>query len=555
MERGFTPESATPENASPMSSTKDVSRDPPPCGETEYLRRNPDIVAAIGLGKFDSGLEHFQRYGRAEGRHYVVEPDDAIRATFGPVRDFSAPAPEAPRCAIDAVLMSEAGWLFIVGWADDLMDPLYSVRIDGRDWTLEVEARVLGRFARADVQKALGHIGPNPVGIMAVVPAGAPLCPTGECRVRLVWRSREEVSLNVAVRIVSLREMREHVVGQVGANAENGSPIAAMTALESGLGEQIIALNRVVTKGISAAPFIKRFGARRHPPSGSIVVCLFGRPEFMFVQNALFAGKPGIEDYEFIYVCNSPELMDRLLNEAACSTEIYGLAQTVVGLPGNAGFGGANNVGACAARSGRVVCVNPDVFPRNPDWARRHGAIVDAGRDGSRLFGAALYYDDGSLMHGGMFLELDTGAALHPDTMEPCQFARVEHYGKGAPPGSGSLLHPRPVAAVSGAFLSIDRAWFEALGGFSEDYVLGHYEDADLCLRSLSAGTPAWMQDIAMWHLEGHGSTRLQAQAGAALVNRWSFSRRWRERIAAGMRGPSPRLDRMGTQAPAAAIA
>lgn len=538
-----------------MTSADDFSRGPPEFDESEYLRRNPDIVTAIHLGKFTSGLEHFQRYGRAEGRHYVVEPNDAIRATFGRVRGFSAAAPEAPRCAIDAVLMSEAGWLFIVGWADDLIDPLALLCIDGRDWTLEVEARILGRFARADVQEALGHTGPSPVGFMALVPSGAPLRSTGECRVRLVWRSREEALLTVPARVVNIREMREHVIGQVGANAANGSPIAAMMALESGLGEQIVALNRAVTEGIVGTPFIERFGDRVRTPAGSVVVCLFGRPEFMFVQNALFAGKPGIENYEFIYVCNSPELVDRLLNEAACSSQIYGLAQTVVGLPANAGFGAANNVGARAARSGRVICVNPDVFPRNADWAHRHGAIVDSGRDGSRLFGAALYYDDGSLMHGGMFLELDTGAALRPDTMEPCQFARVEHYGKGAPPGSRSLLRPRPVAAVSGAFLSIDRAWFEALGGFSEDYVLGHYEDADLCLRSLSMGAPAWMQDISMWHLEGQASPRLDAQAGAALVNRWTFSRRWRERIAAGMRGPSPRLDRMSAPVSAAEVA
>ena len=65
---------------------------------------------------------------------------------------------------------------------------------------------------------------------------------------------------------------------------------------------------------------------------------------------------------------------------------------------------------------------------------------------------------------------------------------------------------PRPVPAVTGAFMSVDRGWFEKLGGFTEDYVFGHYEDADLCLKSIQAGAVPWIHDIRLWHLEGQGS-------------------------------------------------
>jgi GT2 family glycosyltransferase len=88
--------------------------------------------------------------------------------------------------------------------------------------------------------------------------------------------------------------------------------------------------------------------------------------------------------------------------------------------------------------------------------------------------------------------------------------------------------------------MSIDRAWFEKLGGFAEDYVFGHYEDADLCLKSLLAGTPAWLHDIGMWHLEGKGSRRLPQHEGGALLNRWHFSRTWLPAIVPDVVGRTP---------------
>jgi GT2 family glycosyltransferase len=96
------------------------------------------------------------------------------------------------------------------------------------------------------------------------------------------------------------------------------------------------------------------------------------------------------------------------------------------------------------------------------------------------------------------------------------------------------------VPAVTGAFLSIDRAWFEALNGFSLKYVFGHYEDADLCLRSLQQGGTSWVHCVKFWHLEGKGSVRHPAQEGGSMVNRWHFTDTWREFILDGLLGRLP---------------
>jgi hypothetical protein len=72
--------------------------------------------------------------------------------------------------------------------------------------------------------------------------------------------------------------------------------------------------------------------------------------------------------------------------------------------------------------------------------------------------------------------------------------------------------------------------------------VLGHYEDADLCLKSIEKGIVPWLHDIKLWHLEGKGSgTRQAAHEGASIVNRWLFNRRWIGAIIPEMLGPRPR--------------
>jgi GT2 family glycosyltransferase len=211
-------------------------------------------------------------------------------------------------------------------------------------------------------------------------------------------------------------------------------------------------------------------------------------------------------------------------------------------LPGNAGFGAANNAAAKVARSDRIMMVNPDVFPRDPDWAKKHSQVLDnEPADRTRLFGVPLYYENGSLMHAGMYFEVEHSMAMPEGTAPRLRrTCRTQHYGKGAPPDTLQLLRSRPVPAITGAFISIERDLFEQLEGFTEDFVFGHYEDADLCLRALEKGTAPWMHDIRLWHLEGRGSTRQPEHEGASVVNRWIFTDRWLNVIEAGLLGPNP---------------
>jgi hypothetical protein len=358
------------------------------------------------------------------------------------------------------------------------------------------------RTRRPDVESVIGQATPHPYGFIGAYFEAVPLRPCATVFVALITRSGNLVEWPVPVRFCTDLELCEVLLSHISAAKFFGNPqVSAIANFGAGFGDTVLALNRAIAASLTRDLYVERFGQRPQPPKASIVVCLYGRAEFLFLQNALFSGLPGFGDYEFIYVLNSPELAETLLREASAASLIYGTRITVVILPGNVGFGAANNAAVTVALTRRILIVNPDVFPRDPNWAQKHAELLSARpAEETRLFGVPLYYDDGSLMHGGMFFEIDTEILLVKERQRPVPLVRVEHYGKGAP-------------------VSVAR--------FTR-------------LRSLKRGSAPWLHDLRLWHLEGKGSTRRFVHEGGSLINRWLFSARWADLIADSLLGQHP---------------
>jgi len=512
--------------------------------EAGYLRLNPDVREAVELGRIKSGLLHYRQYGYSEDRPLPGpprEPRNVMLTPLGEARRPDISAKEA-RCAVDAILIAPKAGMMVVGWIDDAAYPLTCIRVVGPDWRFVIDDSRYFRQRREDVEKAIGDRGSYHFGFIGFLHFDRGGEAAGPVIVELWREGGFWTALKCVPKMVEDVDLRNIALAHIGrASYFGNSLVESVACLGRGVGDELVEFNNLITRRLVAAPYIERFGPRPRSSRGSIIVCIYGRPEFFFLQNCLYAGLPGIEDYEFVYVCNSPELAEPLLHEARSASLLYGLATTIVILPGNAGFGAANNAAARVAGSGRLLAVNPDVFPRDREWARKHSELlVSAPARETRLFGTSLYYDNGSLMHGGMYFEVDVGLSMSSGRPTAWKICRTEHYGKGAPADAAQFVRPRAVPAVTGAFLSIDRHWFEQLGGFTEDFIFGHYEDADLCLKSLEKGTPAWLQDIRMWHLEGGGSTRLPPHEGGSLVNRWLFSRTWLPLIESELAGSAP---------------
>jgi hypothetical protein len=446
------------------------------------------------------------------------------------------------RFSIEVAMLSPRGGLMVIGWVDDMSIALEWLKLSAEGWHFTVTPDHLARFRRTDVESSLGAVGVHSFGFFAFVYANEPLGDSDSCKVSLCMTDQRQLSKTLPLKRVSEIELRNTALGYVSDSEFFGNrQVEAVQLLRGPIGNAIVKHNRDISADIVRGAHVEHFGPRGRKIVGSLVVCLYGKPEYLFLQNALFSGGRGFEDYEMVYVSNSPEMAEKLMKDMRTAAQVYGLQQTLVLLPGNAGFGAANNVAVNHASSNRILIVNPDVFPRDPDWARKHTEITAELPYGQTdLFGVPLYYDDGTLMHGGMYFEYDVGLSGTASAMTGRRMVRVEHYGKGAPAWSEEFTRSRPVPAVTGAFISINRPWYEKLGGFTEDFVFGHYEDADLCLKSIFAGTAPWIHDIRLWHLEGKGSTRLPVHEGGSYVNRGIFSDRWDPMISNGLEGRRP---------------
>ena len=72
------------------------------------------------------------------------------------------------------------------------------------------------------------------------------------------------------------------------------------------------------------------------------------------------------------------------------------------------------------------------------------------------------------------------------------------------------------------------------LGGFDTDYVIGDFEDADLCFRIRALRLDcAVHEDAVLWHLErqSQGTPGNFWRHNLTLVNAATFARRWGDRF------------------------
>ena len=449
-----------------------------------------------------------------------------------------------PKHNVESVVIAEEGGVFVNGWIDDTTEKFEAVRVGANDLDATFGAPALARTYRNDVQQALATPRRHEFGFWGLAANESVKNPGNVARVDFMMTNGARQRHEISIRNVDQDELRNVALTYLASSQHLGNPqLESVAKLDNYIGNQIVDLNLRISRKIVSQPYVERFSRRSKRYKGSIVICLYGKPEYLFLQNSLFSNRPGIEDYEFIYVCNSPELAEPLLRDAHIAASAYDIDQTIIVLPGNAGFGAANNAAANLAQTDRILIMNPDVFPFDQDWAAKHTDVVEQlPHEQTNIFGVPLYYDDGSLMHGGMYFAADRGISIEQTAFKSMMSLRVEHFGKGAPPLTDKFVRSRPVPAVTGAFMSLDRSWFEGLDGFSEEYVFGHYEDADLCLKSQKRGIVPWIHDVKLWHLEGKGSFRLPVHEGASIVNRWLFNKRWSEMVIPEMLGQSPNL-------------
>lgn len=266
------------------------------------------------------------------------------------------------------------------------------------------------------------------------------------------------------------------------------------------------------------------FGAQPAKPGVSIVIPLYGRYDFIRAQWMRFAFDPDLTNAELIYVLDKPE------DAAEVDSLLRGLHLTF-GVPcrlavnaENYGFAGASNLGASLATAPMLLFLNSDVVPMGHGWLSQMLGFYKATPE-IGLLGPKLLFPDGSIQHAGLHF---IGSIT--------QWWLNGVYCKGYPADWPAACTSREVPAVTGACMMIARAKYEEVGGISEQYVIGDFEDTDLSLRCRRQGWRNWyMADAALMHMErasieGHASYSL---APVDAYNGWLHTKLWGADIAA----------------------
>jgi GT2 family glycosyltransferase len=260
---------------------------------------------------------------------------------------------------------------------------------------------------------------------------------------------------------------------------------------------------------------IHRFGHIPATPSVSIVVPLYGRWDFVRYQMESFRRDPTLRNVEWIYVIDDPRIGDTIVTSSEALHSIFGLPFTIVYTGDNLGFSGACNLGARVARGTLLLLMNSDVFPAANGWLEPMIAALDyeVGAVGARLL-----YEDKAIQHTGLAFEpFGPWRGLHI----------ITHPGKGLPdrllPDSEFIS-----AGATAACLLMRRTDYGQVGGLSERFIIGDFEDGDLSVRLTRMGkhivtTP----DARLYHLERQsigniGETRWREML--SLYNCWLFN-------------------------------
>lgn len=269
-------------------------------------------------------------------------------------------------------------------------------------------------------------------------------------------------------------------------------------------------------------PVVHRvIGTQPPAPLATIIVPLYGRIDFVEHQLIEFVKDQWLREHaELIYVVDDPRILEDFNAYSEALYRLYRLPFQWVWGTVNRGFSGANNLGVRYARGEHLVFLNSDAFPQQPGWVQQLvGALTD--RPDLGAVGARLVFADGGIQHAGMEFrrvnELGIWVNHHPRT--------------GLDPSLDEHRSLTELAAVTGACLAMRRADFARLGGWDTGYLIGDFEDSDLCLKIRADGMKiGYLPTVQLTHLErqsfkllGHDDFRQKV----VIYNAVRHQRRW----------------------------
>lgn len=223
----------------------------------------------------------------------------------------------------------------------------------------------------------------------------------------------------------------------------------------------------------------------------AVIIPLYQNYDYIEMQCARFALEPTLKARTICYVLDKPDDSQQIQDTLKALAELYQLSIRLIVHKENFGYAFSCNSGARMVNAETLIFLNSDAFPRSNDWVsaltKPLKKPVNAG-----IVGCKLLHDDDTIQHGGVYFtqtldNLMIGGHQREGMSDEDEYANSD----------GERL------AVTGACFAMRKTLFVEIGGFNIDYVIGDFEDIDLCLRLRQAGHKIYYtSQVDLYHFQ-----------------------------------------------------
>jgi GT2 family glycosyltransferase len=228
-----------------------------------------------------------------------------------------------------------------------------------------------------------------------------------------------------------------------------------------------------------------------------------------------------------VFVCDDPSLSQPLYDKISRRRSAIRQPTSLILLAANGGFAHANNIGASYAAGDQLLLMNSDIYCRSFDFVHYAADLLDRDEQVGAA-GFSLQFEDGTIQHNGMRFE----RAPWFDGLWSS-----EHHGKGLPHEWSGLSH-EPVEAVTAALMLLRRRDFQDANIFDPGYIIGDFEDGDLCMRIRANNKSiVLVRTDGIYHLERQSVRHVGqplARSAVTRLNCLRFNERWGTFLEAG---------------------
>jgi GT2 family glycosyltransferase len=400
--------------------------------------------------------------------------------------DFST---GSSRVHFDHCLKLDNQTLFLTGWVVQNDSSIMSLRVKANN-TISDNMLTTGLFfPRPDVAKELNLAsGPDTnIGASMTVVFAEPI----DTIVELLWEVNALLTHTFKLPVKAFLQDEIEFTEQL----LSGLQITNSDSHEKVLANIIPALRGAWNHRVSSEhPWrVRLFGEAVAKPTLSIIIPIYARYDFVQHQMAQFSLDNEFSQIEVIYVLDDPRISHEFFVTCSGVFEMFRLPFKVVFSSINLGFSGANNLGFRFATAEHVLFINSDILPVKPNWTSKLLTQFHE-LDNVGILGATLLYEDNTVQHRGMqFCKDPSHDGLWMNY----------HPQKGFPLSLCDDFAARQVPCVTGACMLMKKELFAQLEGFDVSYILGDFEDSDLCLRVSQLGYDIYVSGkVELFHLE-----------------------------------------------------